>query len=51
MGFIRGTLLTFVCVLLFVSLLGTGIFGTLNKSLDYEIISSSEYNFIESGIF
>lgn len=38
MGFIRGFFLVFVCVLLFISLIFTGILGTLNKSLDYEIV-------------
>ena len=36
MGVIRGILLILVCILIFISLLLTGVFATLNFSLDYD---------------
>src|SRR3989344_4835967 len=36
MGFIRGVGLVVICILLFLSLLLTGVFATLSLSLDYE---------------
>ncbi len=38
MGVLRGIVLIFVCVLLFVSLFVTGVFATLDNSLDYKIV-------------
>lgn len=41
MGLIRGILVVLLSVMLFLSFLAGGIFWTLNKSLDYEVVSSS----------
>ena len=51
MGAIRGVLLVFVCILLFISFLSLGTFATLNKSLDYEIVQPQIKPLIKNIIF
>ena len=50
MGVLRGFGLVIVAVLLFVSLLATGIFATLNYSLTYENVQPKIYNIADSVI-
>ncbi len=50
MGVLRGFGLVIVSVLLFVSLLATGIFATLNYSLTYENVQPKIYNIADNVI-
>ena len=50
MGALRGIVLVFVCVLIFISFLLLGTFATLNSSLDYETVKPQIKPLIESSI-